>query len=163
EVPPHLHLKQLNAHIPPAAFPVVIPTDRPAWPRGSGGRKRRIAGVSSFGLSGTNAHMIVEEAPPERVTEAEAPPPRPLEILPLSAKSESALAELQRRYTSYLETTSEQLGDICYTAGAGRSHFPHRLAIVAPSTAELRVKLGQATGTHAQDARKVAFLFSGQG
>ena len=61
EIPPHLHFQKLNPHIPQDLIPLEIPTQPRPWKRGE---KRRIAGISSFGFSGTNAHLIVEEGPP---------------------------------------------------------------------------------------------------
>src|SRR2546428_13503986 len=60
EIPPHLHLKQLNPHISLRGVPIEIPTERTSW---FAGARRRLAGVSSFGASGTNAHAVLEEAP----------------------------------------------------------------------------------------------------
>src|SRR5829696_4693323 len=88
EIPPHLHFTQLNPHIEVGEFPLEIPRAGKAWPRGA---ERRVAGVSSFGFTGTNAHVILEEAParPERVDVVD----RPAHVLALSARTEPALAE----------------------------------------------------------------------
>src|SRR5207248_10319286 len=67
-IPPHLHFKTPNPHIPWSELPVAVPTAATAWTRGS---SRRIAGVSSFGFSGTNAHIVIEEAPPVPVLPVE--------------------------------------------------------------------------------------------
>jgi acyl transferase domain-containing protein len=109
------------------------------------GGQPRIAGVSSFGFGGTNAHVIVAEAParetrPKRME-------RPAHILTISAKTPSVLQELVRRYHSYLGGTSEHIGDICYTASAGRSHFEHRVSVSAASVEELREKLAASGST----------------
>lgn len=63
EIPPSLHLTTPNPHIPWASAPLAVPTARMAWPPPAPGRDRRLAGVSSFGLTGTNVHLLVEEAP----------------------------------------------------------------------------------------------------
>jgi iturin family lipopeptide synthetase A len=138
EIPPHLHYQQPNPHIPWNELPVVVPTSRLSWHRGE---KQRIAGVSSFGMSGTNVHVVLEEAPiPEPVPVAIE---RPCNLLTLSAKSEAALLELARRYENYLASHPDlALGDICFTANTGRSHFDHRLAVVAESTLLLKETLG---------------------
>src|SRR5690606_5077074 len=90
----------------------------------------RRAGVSSFGFSGTNAHVILESAPP-RTEAAPRGPARPLELLTLSAPSSDSLRASVARWTRYLRQTSYSFGDVCHTAGAGRAHFAHRLAVVA--------------------------------
>ncbi len=89
----------MNPHIDWGGVPVEIPVQGRAWPRSE---RRRLAGVSSFGFSGTNAHVIVEEAPPPPVR----PPARerPLHLLALSARSESALRELGGRMPKCLGT-----------------------------------------------------------
>ncbi len=169
EIPPNIHFKNPNPRIPWATLPVQVPTTRTPWPAESGAR---IAGISAFGFSGTNVHLLVQEAPAgERQT---SEPERPLHVLPLSAKSEAALQELATRFGQYLDTSQESLPDICYTAAAGRAHFAHRTAIVAGSAAEMRSKLGAFAagqesrgvyrGTVSSGVRnKVAFLFTGQG
>jgi acyl transferase domain-containing protein/NADPH:quinone reductase-like Zn-dependent oxidoreductase/NADP-dependent 3-hydroxy acid dehydrogenase YdfG len=168
EIPPHLHFNTPNPHAPWQDLPVWVPSAREPWkPSAAGGR--RFAGVSSFGLSGTNAHVILEEAPspkerPELVD-------RPLHLLTLSARSEPALRELVERYQRHLETSPVlAIADICYTANSGRAHFASRLAAVAASVSELKQQLGayrsnkQASGVMAvhlerKTAPVIAFLF----
>jgi acyl transferase domain-containing protein/acyl carrier protein len=100
EIPPHLHLKKLNPAISWEDFPLVIPTALTPWSSTEG--QRRLAGVSSFGMSGTNAHVVLEEAPvaSQKSNSLE----RPLHLLALSAKSEAALKELAGRFERYLAT-----------------------------------------------------------
>ena len=127
EIPPHLHFENPNPHIAWDELAVRVPTRLRGWPEG-----RRIAGVSSFGFSGTNAHVVVEEAPKqeERVRAAVE---RPRHVLTLSAVTEAALRELSGRYREYLSGagSGEAIGDVCFTANVGRSHFAQRLAVVA--------------------------------
>ncbi|HLH22063.1 MAG TPA: type I polyketide synthase [Chloroflexota bacterium] len=170
EIPPHLHLKTPNPHLGLADLPIVIPTERTPWPAG---KRPRLAGVSSFGFSGTNAHVILEEAPGS--VPARPEPERPLHILALSAKSPTALERLARRYEQHLAAHPEQaLGDVCFTANAGRGHFEERLAVVAGSSAEMRARLAAAFAVDdpiglvrgrapAAGPPDVAFLFTGQG
>ena len=164
EIPPHLHLKTLNPFIPWADLPITVPTECAPWVG------KRIAGVSSFGFSGTNAHVILEEAPVVERTTADAE--RPLHLLTLSAKSESALKELSRRFANHLD--SQRLADICFTANTGRSHFSHRLAVAADSVPQAREKLvafaegreslGVMNGHMIQPTPpEVVFMFTGQG
>ncbi|MFN6567045.1 type I polyketide synthase, partial [Dendronalium sp. ChiSLP03b] len=142
EIPPHLHLKKLNPVIAWEELPVVIPTELTPWSSIDG--QRRFAGVSSFGMSGTNAHVVLEEAGELENQHRMATEPfeRPLHILTLSAKNEIALQELAKRYFHHLTANpSESLADICFTANTGRSHFEYRLAIVADSLLSLRQQL----------------------
>ncbi|HZR97747.1 MAG TPA: beta-ketoacyl synthase N-terminal-like domain-containing protein [Chloroflexota bacterium] len=170
EVPPHLHLTTPNPHLGLADLPIAIPTARTPWPAGA---RPRLAGVSSFGLSGTNAHVILEEAPAAAPAQPERD--RPLHLLALSAKTPSALEQLARRYEQHLAAHPEQaLGDVCFTANAGRGHFEQRLAVVASSAAELRARLAAACAADdpigavrgrapADGPPDVVFLFTGQG
>lgn len=166
EIPPHLHLKTRTPHVAWDEIPVVIPTARTPWPSRNG---RRIAGVSAFGLSGINAHAVLEEAP-----EREAAPPgpeRPLHLLTLSAKSDDALRQLAARYDDHVAgNATDSFPDICFTANTGRSHFAHRKAVVAADTAQAREKLrasAVSAGINGAWERtsgpKIAFVFSGQG
>src|SRR5690242_21636645 len=95
------------------------------WPAG-----RRVAGVSSFGFSGTNAHVIVEAAP-ATVAPAPTEPERPVHVLALSAKTPAALGELATRYASVLDGVEGDVADVGFSAGTGRAKLEHRVAIVA--------------------------------
>ena len=169
EIPPHLHFERWNPHVVLDGFPVVIPTACRPWAPVSG---RRIAGVSSFGFSGTNAHVVVEQAPAPAPATGGAD--HPLHLLALSAGTEQALAALAGRFERHLalEPTAS-LADVCTTAGAGRSHFNHRVGVIATSTEEARLALravaageehgAAARGKASATAPPVAFLFTGQG
>lgn len=136
EIPPHLHFKTPHPNIDWETLPVVVPTERRAWPAGNG---RRIAGVSAFGMNGTIAHMVVEEAP---IREVALQVESPLSLLTLSARDEKALRQLAEAYACHLrENPSDSLADICFTANTGRAHFPHRLAVVAAHRAEMLEQL----------------------
>lgn len=144
KIPPHLHLKNPNPHISWDKLSIEVPTKPISWPRGE---QQRIAGVSSFGFSGTNAHVILAEAPFGRQKskgkrQKEGEIKRPLNLLTLSAKSDKALKELAEKYREFLgENESLELADVCFTANTGRSHFDCRLAVVASSILELEKKL----------------------
>lgn len=169
EIPPHLHLNQPSPFISWDKFSFVIPTQRMIWEGVDG---RLIGGVSSFGFSGTNAHIILENAPEAEVKRAEVE--RSLHVLALSARDENALHELAGRYAEHLIAHVEQPPtDVCYTANSGRAHFDHRLAVIGVSAQEMHTKLSAfAAGEAAEiisgrvtrtDKPKIAFLFTGQG
>ncbi|MEO0490386.1 MAG: ketoacyl-synthetase C-terminal extension domain-containing protein, partial [Cyanobacteria bacterium J06659_2] len=137
QLPPHLHLQQVNPEISLADIPAKIPTTLVAWPQG---QPRQLAGVNAFGMSGTNAHVLVEAAPTLDAIEQFFE--RPLHLLPLSAKTPAALQQMVQRYATYLATHADlDLGDVCFTASLGRSHFNHRLTFVGDTTAHLQSQL----------------------
>ena len=167
QVPPHLHFQTPSRHIPWSELNIVVPTQAVDWPVGA----RRVAGISSFGASGTNAHLLLEQAPA-----APAPPEssRSQHVLVLSAESGDRLQELAARYERLLEGTAGAADDICYTAAVGRSHFVHRASVVGSSVQELRAGAGALAGGRSKPnvqqglaergaAPKIAFLFTGQG
>ncbi|MEH1949612.1 MAG: type I polyketide synthase [Nostoc sp.] len=171
EIPPHLHLNKPNPHIPWHQLPLVVPTSAIPW---NVGNQPRIAGISAFGISGTNVHIILEEAPEQ--IQLQKSLERKLHILSLSAKTPKALEELVASYAHHLENYPElELEDICNTANTGRSHFNHRLAIITSDKAELAKKLSNLTAgqevaglfsgqiSNSTSSPKVAFLFTGQG
>ncbi len=168
KIPKHLHFKEPSPHIDWEAFPVEVPKSTLPWLPG-----QRIAGISSFGFSGTNAHVIIEQAPQQDGESAKSDS-KP-EILCLSARSENALMELAGRYEDFLATAAEKdLAAICHTANSGRALFAHRLAVVGEEAAGLAGGLEKyraepsttavASGEAKVGARpKIAFLFTGQG
>ena len=168
EIPPHLHFKQPNPYIDWDKLQVKVPTKRMPWPAKA---DRRLAGVSAFGFSGTNAHVVLEEAPVKEPVQRSME--RPLHLLALSAKTDEALVQLAERYEKHLAANPDlALGDICFTANTGRSHLQHRLSVVASSSAELCDKLAafsagqEAAGLFKGKAAvlpKIAFVFTGQG
>ena len=168
-VPPTLHIAQLNRRIPWAKLEVAVPTTMTPWPSPA---EPRMAGVSSFGMSGSNAHVILEAAP--QVATVAGAADHPAHLLPLAAKDATALTEYVGRYVAYLDAHPDvDLGDLCYTAQVGRSTFAHRLCVAAGSASELRARLaevadgslapGVARGLVGSTKPKVAFLFTGQG
>ena len=170
-LPKHLNFENPSPHIPWDQLPVRVVDEAIVWERGE---RPRIAGVSSFGFSGTNAHVIVEEAPITEPAAALEPSDdgRPM-VLPLSARTATALLQSADRYRNWLIAHPEAtLADVCLTAGAGRSHFEHRAALVVTSTesagellgalADDRPAPGLVRGVCA-DPPKTAWLFGGQG
>ena len=136
QIPPHLHLKQPNPYIEWNEIPFEVPTELKEWQK----EGTRFAGISAFGFSGTNAHIVLEEAPtPEPVEKSSE---RPLHLLALSAKTETALVQLVQKYQKHIaDNPNLDIADLCFSANSGRSHFQHRLSILASTTAELNDKL----------------------
>jgi acyl transferase domain-containing protein/surfactin synthase thioesterase subunit len=180
EIPPNLHLNTLNPKIRLTDIPASVPRTCVPWEAED---TPRIAAISSFGFSGTNAHAILEEAPasvseaaggaPGRAVPPDATGERPLHILTLSAKTRDALHDLATAYERLLDAEDgPALEDICHTANVGRSHFPHRLSFVAADTRELRQWVSDAVcegaardegGKSRRQAPKLAALFNGRG
>ena len=185
EIPPNLHFKEPNPLIAWKDFAVTVPTVQAPWPPAF---SRRIAAVSSFGFSGTNAHVVLESS--ACVAELTADEPQKTQVasvagdgskqrshslLTLSAKSAPSLKASAKRFAKHLEEHPDiSLADLCYTANTCRSHFEHRLAAVAESPTQLREQLeavaeGQETTGVVQGQSdlsrrpEVVFLFTGQG
>jgi acyl transferase domain-containing protein len=168
EIPPSLHFEHPNPHIPFDRIPLRVQRTLSAWPETTG---PALAGVSSFGFGGTNAHVILEGAR-DPAREASGGGDR-VELLPLSARSRPALERLAGAWDAWLATEAPDLGDVCDTAARRRTHHPHRLAVVGRSTGELRERLrtlvageretGTAIGEVPRRRPRVAFVFSGQG
>ena len=156
-IPPHLHFHEPNPHLNWDELPVKIPTEAMPWsyPKGMLRNDALMAGISSFGLSGTNAHLVLSGAPvPDgaRVRQAQSSggqggdkATRPIAneaLLTLSAKTEEGLGELVERYIAYFAINPNlNVLDVCFTSNVGRSHFQHRLAVLATSLDEAREKL----------------------
>ena len=173
QIVPSLHFNQPNPYINWSELPVKISTQVSPW---STNGKSRMAGVSSFGFSGTNAHVILEEAPIQESELKESDlVERPWQILTISAKSEKALQELAQSYEELLDNdNAAKIADICFSAHTGRNHFDHRLVFVAESTEKLSQQLkvfqtGEDTSgvlrgrIHDEKQPKIVFLFTGQG
>jgi len=177
EIPAHLHFKELNPHIKLNGAPIKIPTQNIPWKRGE---RKRMAGVSAFGFGGTNAHVILEEAPlqenidPER---GELIKDKPF-ILPISAKSPTALNDYARALSHFVHhhliDESNALYDLGFTLALKRTHHDQRLAIVAETKEEIRQNIQDfierkenpwiVSDVYNPNFRpKMAFVFSGQG
>lgn len=142
EIPPHLHFHTPNPRIDWDNVPLLVPTQLTPWPAD----ERRLAGISSFGMSGVNAHLVVESFP--ETTASTRPGGQATaagqgtQLLALSAKSADALAAQVENFMAYLEAHPHlDIVDVCFTANTGRAHFAHRLGVLATSTAELSRKL----------------------
>jgi acyl transferase domain-containing protein len=162
EIPPR-PLPQLSPHIEAKGTRLRFPTDAPPGP--PGGRVRQ-AGVSAFGWSGTNAHVVLEEAPatPARV-ERDGDQ---VIVLPVSARSEGALAALVGAWRERLAgAEGPEVRDLCFTAALRRSHHDRRVAAAGRTGPELATGLEASLAARAaspsESAIRVAFVFPGQG
>ncbi len=185
KIPKHLHFEEPSPHIDWDRLPVQVVSALTDWPRHPERPPR--AGVSAFGISGTNAHAVVEgydsmDATPvgsaqpvslsgmDLPNEEEAFAPRQTRLLPLSGKTDEALRDLTERYLSWLDALASEnvdlLADMAWTASVGRSHFDHRAGIVFQDIASLREKLQTLAETgerqEPRTATKVAFAYTGQ-
>ncbi|HEY9125672.1 MAG TPA: type I polyketide synthase, partial [Acidobacteriaceae bacterium] len=166
-IPASLHCVEPNPAIDWERHKTRVPVRLEAWKRDY--CRPRLAGVSSFGFSGTNAHVIVEEAPKAAAFEAT----EGAQLIVLSARSERALRAMAERLASRLRRHSEMpLLDVAYTLAAGRTAFAHRAALVVSSLDELLEELDLLAAHDANSrfvrgiagaAPRIAFLFAGQG
>ncbi len=167
-IPQHLHFRAWNPHLTLDGARIHVPKDAMPW-----STERRVAAVSAFGLSGSNAHVVLEQPPA-----VPAPPHATAEtshLLAMSAKKPSALTALARAYCDLLaDKASPALGEICRAAAVGRSHHDLRIAVIARSKPEALAKLqahlngesssGLSSGRRPLDkVPPVVFAFSGQG
>ncbi|ACB75244.1 type I polyketide synthase [Opitutus terrae] len=127
-LPPHLHLRAVNPLIQLANTPISIPTVPTPWPG-----LVRVAGVSSFGFGGTNAHVIVSEPRVPRPADNPPAPRRAEHALVLSARTAPALRALAASYVARIAEarSGEEWTDLCHAAATQRGHFAHRLAVNA--------------------------------
>ncbi len=164
QLPPNLHFHTPNPDIPFEQLPLRVVQELEPWPDGG---QPRLAGVSAFGFGGSNAHIVLEEAPapaedslaagqianlPEIQQIGNLPHIDGACLLPLSARSEKALRDLARRYVAFLGDDPPPWRDVCYTAAVRRDHHDCRLAVLAQTPAEARELLesyldGGAPGT----------------
>jgi acyl transferase domain-containing protein/acyl carrier protein len=169
-IPPSLHFDTPNPVISWHELPLEVCKALTAWPAGPA-----VAGVSAFGISATNAHLVMQEAPQSPTYRTpDTGPDRRAHILTLSARAPEALAEMARAYLALARTDDLNLRDVCYSANVRKTHHDHRLAIVAHSRAELgdqlqafldnEIRPNVADGEQSSaSVRKLVFVFPGQG
>lgn len=183
-IPPTLHFTAPNPQIDFASTPFYVNSKLTEWPRNGGPRR---AGVSAFGVGGTNVHVVLEEAPVPAAAGAAAdatlshaaieaslaagaadPTPQASELLVVSARSEAALAAARGNLAAHLRSGAQQpLADVAYTLQAGRRAFAHRSFVVGHTAEDAASKLesGSALSARAREGKSpaVAFMFPGQG
>ena len=168
-IPRTLHVRAPNEMFAKPGLPLrLVDTPQPWAARHS----RRLAGVSSFGMSGTNVHLVLGEAPRVPPRRHHRASPGPL-VLPVSARAPEALRELALAYHHRI-ASADDAADVCYSAGARRSHHQHRIAVVGADRADVAAALrrfadgqpapGVVIGEHpVHDRPRIAFVFPGQG
>ena len=173
KVPGTLHFQNPNPKIDLERLCLRVTPHPEPWPRVEG--QPRFAGVNSFGFGGTNAHVVLAEAPASPGPRTRSEPAGPAQLIPISARSPEALRTLTERYRDQLAADQpEELRDLAYTAAVHRSHHPVRLAVVAENRQQLVERLeaiakgedcaGVTTGRLLADARpRLAFVFTGMG
>ena len=162
-IPASLHYASPNTAIDMASSPFVVNDKTHEWKRGTEPRR---AGVSSFGVGGTNAHAILEEAPPQ----AESEPATGPQLFCLSARSEPAVASGAERLAAHLEKNPDiNLADAAHTLQVGRKAFAHRVGVVARSHREAIAALRDGKSewriadTTGASVPELIFMFPGQG
>ena len=163
QIPPSLNFEQPNPRIDFEQSPFYVNTRLSEWKTADGPRR---AGISSFGIGGTNAHLVLEEAP---VVEP-ASQSRPAQLLVLSAKTEAALATVTANLVKHLEQGPElNLADVAYTLQVGRKTFAHRRMLIGQAVTDVKTALSSLDSTRVLTSREeaterpVAFMFTGQG
>ncbi|HUA74724.1 MAG TPA: type I polyketide synthase [Solirubrobacteraceae bacterium] len=169
-LPQTLHVDSPSTHVDWSQGAVELLTEPRDWPRAA--RPRR-AGVSAFGISGTNAHVILEEAPETPATDS---PPAPPPVLPalVSAKSPAALRAQAHRLGEHLQRHPELAAhDVCHSLATARAHLRHRAVVLGEDREELVAGLellargersaGVLEGEAAGEDSAVALMFTGQG
>ncbi|MDO9235279.1 MAG: type I polyketide synthase [Aquabacterium sp.] len=171
-IPPHVNFDTPNPHIPWNRLPIKVSTEARAWQSGEDARR---AGISAFGMSGTNVHMILESAPPAPLVKSPASLKdhdlieRDHHLLLLSAKSPQSLYDLARRYQHMFDSGAVNLAGLCYSANTTRSKYRYRAALVANDAVTAKARLAFIAGddfvaqSYKTTRKKIAFLFTGQG
>ena len=150
-------------HFAWAASALQVPRVPVAWTA-----DQRVAAVSSFGLGGTNAHVVLSAAPRDAAPAGiSAAPPAAPHLLVLRARTDAALRELAERYAALLDSDAfadpATVSELCRRAALERSDFAHRLAVAGASASELRDRLRADRAPRTPRASGLAFLFTGQG
>ena len=153
QLPANLHFQTPNPDIPFERLPIRVLEKLEAWPATE---QPRLAGVSALGFGGSNAHVVLEEAPAADLDSPEADVEEAY-LLPLSARTESALRGLAGRYVELLGDHPPSWRDVCYTAAVRRDHHDCRAAVLASSCSEARELLKAFL-----DGNRQSSIFSGR-
>ncbi|NMF65576.1 polyketide synthase [Brasilonema octagenarum UFV-E1] len=174
QIPPNLHFQQPNPNVALDKLPLQVQQTLEPW----GSDRPCIAGVSTFGFGGTNAHIVMEGAASKSQkskvkSQKDDVIERPVHVLTLSAKTETALRSLAHRYHKFLVNHPDvSIADVCFSANTGRTSFNHRLAVTGDSTGKFAERLeafalcqesvGLVSGlVKPKKVPKIGFLFTG--
>lgn len=163
KLPPSLHFKTPNPNINFHQSPFYVNTELRDWQTGI---DKRVAAVSSFGMGGTNAHIILTEPPSETPADIS----RPWRLVTLSARTATALEAMTERFVEHLKKhPAQDFANVCYTLHAGRTLFEHRRYLVCRNREEALAELAPVNSQRVittqanKQKKKLVFLFSGQG
>ena len=157
QIPPCINFEEPNPELQIHKSPFYINTELKEWETNG---KPRIAAVSAFGIGGTNAHCIVQEAPDNQ----SKPSQRKYHIIPVSAKTKAALNDIKNNLASYLSTNKCNVADLAFTLLKGRKRYNYRSAVICGSQDEIIEKIANAAvKTKLFTNPKIVFLFTGQG
>jgi myxalamid-type polyketide synthase MxaB len=164
-IPANLHFDKPNARLKLDENLFSVPIELTKWNES----QRKLAGVSAFGMSGTNAHVIISDHNSNIANECLS---MDNYLFTISAKNESALLRLMHKYKDF-RYQEQDVAKVCYTTNVGRDHFNYRLAIKTNSLEDLKEKLSECIEhkkntadikiTGGENNKEVAFLFTGQG
>lgn len=155
QIPPSLHFQQPNAELAYEASPFYVVTTLRPWPEPHDGSPRA-AGVSSFGIGGTNAHVVLEESEPAQA----APAVRPVQLLPISARTPESLGRHAEAIADALQEPGAELADVAFTLQVGRRAFPWRQCLLASGADVARAVRPRRASA---EPPPVILMFSGQG
>ncbi|GHI04279.1 hypothetical protein AQI88_25935 [Streptomyces cellostaticus] len=170
-LPRTLHAEEPSPHVDWSSGAVSLLAEERDWPRGE---RPRYAAVSAFGISGTNAHVVLQEAPePQEAGEPATPQPvtpeRPVPLV-VSARTEEALRAQAERLSAVLADTAVELPDLGFSLATARARHEHRAVVLAGSRASALLGMGEVAagqarlkGTLESGGRSAVFLFPGQG
>ena len=169
-IPPNLHFHEINPHINFSDLPFKIPTENIPW---NTEEKKRIAGISSFGFGGTNAHIIIEEAAIKDYEKDVVK--KPANILCLSGYDDESVKNVTSLYSEYFNNNKDlEIADVCHTQNVYKKHFKQRIALVGNSKIDFDEALTDYSNgktnysialknNNITDPLKIAFMFTGQG
>jgi len=171
KLPPSLHFESANKEIDFASSPFFVNAELREWSKSSG---LRTAGISAFGIGGSNAHLVLEELDPKHIVGGTGNDPLndTAELFCLSAQSTAGLKDYATRYVDFLQNDREcgasSLADICLTSQVARPHFAVRHLVRATSKKQLlselkNLKVAVPTVSLRDQAPVVVFMFTGQG
>lgn len=166
-IPKSIHFNKPNTLIDWENIPLIVAKENMPWPQ-----KTRWASISGFGVTGSNANIIIGDAPENPFKKNKSELRKDIFMLSLSAKSEQAVIELAKKYRDFIQTSSSSLEDICAMAALRRAHFPMREAFLAKDKIEMLEQLQHFVVNDDYESKKIVddedeiktvFVFPGQG